>query len=120
MDNYKLGVMESKFADLIWENEPIKSGELVKLCSKQLDWKKSTTYTMLRRLCDRKIFQNQNGSVSSLITKEHFMSMKGKNFIEENFSGSLPKFLTAFTSRNKLSKKEIEEIKAIIDNYDLQ
>ncbi|MDP3386939.1 MAG: BlaI/MecI/CopY family transcriptional regulator [Eubacteriales bacterium] len=117
MEKYKLGEMEQKFADLIWENEPIKSGELAELCAKSFDWKRTTTYTMLKRLCDRQIFKNDNGTVMALMTKEDFLSGQGEVFLEETFGGSLPKFLTAFTNRKKLSKKEIEEIQRMIDAY---
>lgn len=107
--------METKFAELMWDNEPISSGELVKLCEKELSWKKSTTYTMLRRLCERSIFQNKNGVVSSLMSKEEFQGLQSEKFVEETFDGSLPKFLAAFTIRKKLSDKEINELQKLID-----
>lgn len=115
MEDYKLGAMETKFAELMWDSEPISSGELVKLCEKELSWKKSTTYTMLRRLCERSIFQNKNGVVSSLMSKEEFQGLQSKKFVEETFDGSLPKFLAAFTIRKKLSDKEINELQKLID-----
>jgi len=115
MKDYKLGVMETKFAELIWENEPISSGELVKLCEKELTWKKSTTYTMLRRLIDRGIFQNKDGMVSSLISRQEFSSLQSEKFVEEAFGGSLPQFLAAFTMRKKLSDHEINELQKLID-----
>lgn len=115
MLDYKLGAMETKFADLIWDNEPVSSGELVKICQKELEWKKSTTYTMLRRLCQRNIFQNKNGIVSSLLSKQEFNALQSEMFIEETFDGSLPQFLTAFTSRKKLTDKEIDELKNLIN-----
>lgn len=118
MEQYKLGEMEQKFADLIWEHEPVSSGELVALCAEELNWKKSTTYTMLRRLCDRQIFQNQNGAVTSLMSKEDFHAGQGEEFIRETFGGSLPMFLTAFTRRHKLSRKEIDELQNLINKYD--
>ncbi len=114
MENYKLGVMETKFAELIWENAPISSGELVKLCEKELTWKKSTTYTMLRRLCDRGIFQNKDGTVVALMSKQEFAALQSEKFVEEAFDGSLPKFLAAFTSRKKLSESEISELLRLI------
>ncbi|NMA25849.1 MAG: BlaI/MecI/CopY family transcriptional regulator [Clostridiales bacterium] len=113
--DYKLGVMETKFAELIWDNEPISSGELVKLCERELAWKKSTTYTMLRRLCDRGIFQNRDSTVSSLMTKQEFAALQSEKFVEETFDGSLPRFLAAFTLRKKLSEEEIDELKRLID-----
>jgi BlaI family penicillinase repressor len=115
MEDYKLGVMETKFAELMWENEPITSRDLVKLCEKELTWKKSTTYTMLRRLCDRGIFQNINGIVSSLISRQEFAALQSEKFVEDTFAGSLPKFLAAFTMRKKLSEKEISELQRFID-----
>jgi predicted transcriptional regulator len=115
MEDYKLGVMETKFAELIWDNEPISSGELVKLCERELTWKKSTTYTMLRRLCDRGIFQNSEGTVSSLMTRQEFAALQSEKFVEETFDGSLPKFLAAFTMRKKLSEEEIDELQKLIN-----
>ncbi len=115
MEDYKLGVMETKFAELIWISEPISSGELVKLCEKELTWKKSTTYTMLRRLCDRGIFQNKDGTVTSLLSKWEFAARQSEKFIEETFNGSLPQFLAAFTQRKKLTESEISELQRLID-----
>ena len=115
MDNYKLGFVEQKFAELIWQNEPISSGDLVKLCLKELEWKKSTTYTVLKKLCEKGIFQNDNGTVSSLISKDDFFALQSKNFVDETFEGSLPAFIAAFTKKQTLSKKEIEEIRKMID-----
>jgi predicted transcriptional regulator len=112
---YKLGAMETRFAELIWDNEPISSGELVKLCERELDWKKSTTYTMLRRLCQRGIFQNKGGAVSSLMSRQEFNALQSERFVEETFDGSLPQFLAAFTMRKKLSPKEIDELQKLID-----
>lgn len=117
MDDYKLGAMETKFAELIWGNEPISSGDLVKLCEKELSWKKSTTYTMLRRLCERGIFQNKNGMVSSLMSEQEFHALQSEKFIEETFEGSLPKFLAAFAARKKMSEKEIDELQEVINQF---
>ena len=117
MDDKKLGLVESKFADIIWHSEPVSSGELVKLCERELNWKKPTTYTVLRRLCDRGIFQNEGGTVTSLISREEFYALQSERFVEETFSGSLPSFLAAFTRRRSLSAAEIEEIRRMIDAY---
>ena len=117
MDNYKLGFVEQKFAELIWQNEPISSGELVKLCLKELEWKKSTTYTVLKKLCEKGIFQNDNGTVISLISKDDFFALQSKNFVDETFEGSLPAFIAAFTKKQTLTEKEIAEIRAMIDSY---
>lgn len=118
MEPYKLGEMEQKFADLIWENAPLSSGELTKLCEKAFSWKRTTTYTMLKRLCNRGLFVNQNGSVSPLMTKEEFQAAQGEQFINETFDGSLPRFLAAFSRRKKLSDREISELKKLIDDYE--
>lgn len=117
MEQYKLGEMEQRFADLIWQYEPVSSGELVKLCEMELNWKKSTTYTMLKRLCDREIFENQKGMVTALMTKEDFLAAQGEQFLKETFGGSLPQFFTAFTRRNRLSAKEILELQRLIDEH---
>ena len=117
MEELKLGTVESRFADIIWENEPISSGQLVKLCGQQLDWKKSTTYTMLKRLCERGLFQNEKGMVSALMTKEEFGAAQSEKVIEESFDGSLPAFIAAFTSRKKLSPDDVNEIQKMIDSY---
>lgn len=111
----KLGVVETQFAELIWAREPIASGELVKLCEKELNWKKSTTYTVLKKLCERGIFQNNDGVVTSLLTKDEFNAVQSEQFVEDTFEGSLPAFLAAFTSRKTLSKDEVEEIRRLID-----
>lgn len=118
MEQYKLGEMEQKLADLIWENAPLSSGELTKLCEKAFDWKRTTTYTMLKRLCDRGIFVNQKSSVSVLMSKEEFQAAQGEQFINETFDGSLPRFLVAFSRRKKLSDKEISALKTLIENYE--
>lgn len=115
MADIRLGVIETRFADLIWENEPISSGELVKLCERELSWKKSTTYTILRRLCERGIFLNHKGTVTSLISKDEFHALQSQKFVEETFEGSLPKFLAAFSTRKKLSDDEINELQKLID-----
>lgn len=115
MAEYRLGEVEMKFADIIWENEPIASGELVRLSEQKLNWKKSTTYTILKRLCERDIFQNIDGVVTSKISKEQFQLKKSEAFLNENYGGSLPSFVAAFASRKKLSKKDIESLKKIIE-----
>ena len=114
MKDMKLGQIESRFADLIWENEPIASGELVKICEKELTWKKATTYTVLRKLCERGIFQNQDSVVSSLISREEYYARWSEQFVEETFKGSFPAFLAAFSSRKKLSEKDIAELENLI------
>lgn len=117
MNVYKLAESEEKFAELIWENEPIGSGDLVKLCEKEMNWKKSTTYTVLKKLCERGIFQNNNAIVSSIMTKDEYYAKQSIRFVEDTFGGSLPKFLTAFMGGRKLNKHQAEELKKLIDDY---
>ena len=111
----ELGEVQAKFAGIIWEKEPILSGELTKICEKELGWKKSTTYTVLKKLCEKGIFQNINGTVTSTISKDAFYFAKSEKFVNENYKGSIPSFLAAFTRRNKLSQKDIGEIQKMID-----
>lgn len=118
MDTYKLGEMEEKFAELIWEKAPIRTGELTKLCQQVFDWKRTTTYTMLKRLCERGLFANEDGLVVVCMKKEDFQAARGEQFIEENFGGSLPMFLASFARRKKLGEKEIQMLKELIDNYE--
>ena len=117
MGDMRLGAIEAKFADLIWSNEPLSSAELVKLAAQELDWKKSTTYTVLRRLCEKGIFQNEDGTVTSKISKQEFYAVQSEQFVEETFDGSLPAFLAAFTTRKALTAEEIAEIQQMIDSY---
>lgn len=117
MEELKLGHMESKFADIIWASEPIPSGELVKRCQQELGWKKPTTYTVLRRLCERCIFQNEGGVVTSLISREDFYHYRSERLLTDGFAGSVPSFLAAFTKRKALTADEIDEIRRMIDTY---
>ncbi len=117
MKEYKLAESEEKFAELIWQNEPIGSGDLVKLSEKEMSWKKSTTYTVLKKLCEKGFFKNENSIVSSLITKDEYFSKQSIRFVEDTFGGSLPKFLTAFIGGKKLSKYQAEELKKLIDEH---
>ncbi len=113
-----LGMVESRFADIIWQNEPVSTSDLVKIAENQLNWKRSTTYTVLKRLSERGIFKNDSGTVTSLISRDEFYSMQSEKFVEETFQGSLPAFLAAFTSRKALSKKEIDELRNLINSYE--
>lgn len=115
MMEYKLGEIEMKFADLIWDNEPITSGELAKRCEAALHWKKSTTYTILRRVCDRGLFRNDSGTVTSCVSKMEFLTKRSEQFVEDTFEGSLPRFLTAFTAGKRLSEREVAALKKIIE-----
>ena len=118
MSDYRLGAVEAQFADIIWKHQPLSSSELVKLGLEELNWKKSTTYTVLRRLCERGIFVNDNSVVKALISREEFYSRQSEEFIEDSFKGSLPAFLAAFTKNKPLSKAEISEIRRMIDSYE--
>ena len=115
MEKYKLFDAEYKFVSIIWDNEPINSTELVKLCADKLGWKKSTTYTVLKKLCERGILQNKDATVTSLVKREDVQRYESRAVLEKTFDGSLPKFLTAFLSGRKLSKREAEELKRIIE-----
>lgn len=118
MGDYKLAQVEARFAELIWDNEPINSSALVKLCERELAWKKSTTYTVLKKLCERGIFKNENAMVTSLMSKDEFYGGQSRRYVDEVFGGSLPKFLTAFSNGRRLSKKEVEEMKRFIEEYE--
>ena len=115
MEQTKLGTVEARFADLIWANAPLTSGALVKLCEQELNWKKSTTYTILKRLCDRGLFRNEKGTVTSLVSKEEFHAMQSEKFVDETFHGSLPAFVAAFTKRRNISDEELAEVQRMID-----
>ena len=117
MDDLRLGAIESRFADIIWDNAPLGSGELVKLAAQELGWKKSTTYTVLKKLCERGLFRNEGGTVSVQLTREEFHAMQGEELIDKSFGGSLPRFLAAFTRRNRLSREEVEALQKLIDEY---
>ena len=118
MDDWKLGVVESRFAQLVWDNAPIRSGDLVKLCSKELGWKKSTTYTVLKKLCDKGIFHNENGLVTVVLSHQQVLSRQSRQFVEETFSGSLPAFLAAFSGEETLSQQEIDNIQNMIQQWE--
>lgn len=115
MSEMKLGTIEARFADIIWKNEPLLSSQLAKMAEQELTWKKSTTYTILKRLCDRGIFQNVNGTVSSLVSREEFYAVQSEKFVDETFDGSLPAFVAAFGMRKKLSASEIDELQKLIE-----
>ena len=115
MIDIKLGPIETRFAEIIWTNEPLTTNQLTKLCADALEWKRTTTYTVLKKLCDKGLFKTENSVVTSQISKAEFEGMQSEQFVEETFRGSLPAFLTAFGSRKKLSDTEIDELQKIID-----
>ena len=113
----ELGEVQARFAELVWKNEPVGSGELVKLCEKEFSWKKPTTYTVLRKLCEKGLFRNEDGVVTSRVSREKFYAAKSERFVEESFSGSLPAFIAAFVSQKRLSDEDAAEIRRMIDAY---
>ena len=117
MKDIQIGTAESKFADIIWANEPITSSHLAKLSEEAFGWKKSTSFTVLKRLCKKELFKNENGTVTSLVTRGDFYSMCGEKFVDEGFGGSLPAFVAAFSTRRRLSQKQIEEIERILQEH---
>ena len=115
MGDYRLADAEARFADLIWEREPLASPELVKISEREMNWKKSTTYTVLKKLCEKGIFRNENAVVSAVLTREEFYGRQSRKYVEDVFEGSLPRFLTAFCGGKKLSAREVEEMRKFID-----
>ena len=118
MTEYKLGVVESRFADIVWANAPLSTAELVKRCEAELQWKRTTTYTVLKKLGEKGLFRLQDGVVTALLSREEYYAAQSEKFVEETFEGSLPAFLAAFTKRKQLSAKEVAEIRAMIDSYE--
>ena len=116
MAEYKLGEIETIFADINWDNEPVTSRRLTELAEERLNWKRTTTYTILKRLCDRELFRNKDGKVTSLVSREEFYARQSEIFVDETFHGSLPAFLAAFGSRKKLSDGEIDELQKVNDS----
>lgn len=117
MTDYRLGEVEMEFAKIVWENEPITSGQLAKQAFEKLKWKKSTAYTVLKRLCEKGILKNEDGTVTSCMSLNEFKSSVSVSFVENEFAGSLPEFVAAFTAKNKLSKCELEELQRMINAY---
>lgn len=118
MKAYRLGAVEARFADLIWANAPLTTGELVKLCQKELQWKRTTTYTVLKRLCEREIFETRDSVVTAKLSRQTFYACQSEEFVEESFGGSLPAFLAAFTARKKLSQADVAELRRMIESYE--
>lgn len=116
MQEIQLGVIEARYADMIWERVPVTSSELVKLTAVEFNWKRTTAHNVLRRLCDKGLFRNDNGIVTSVISREEFYSLQSRKYVEDSFEGSLPAFIAAFTNGRSLTEKEVEEIRRIIDN----
>ena len=117
MGDIELAAVQERFADIVWANEPVASGDLVKICERELNWKKPTTYTVLRKLCEKGLLRNADGVVTSLMSRDDFYSKKSEQIIDDSYNGSLPAFIAAFTSHKKLSKKEVDEIQKMIDGF---
>ena len=118
MAEWKLGMVESRFADIIWRSEPVSTAELVKLCEAELEWKRTTTYTVLKRLTDRGLFKNEGGTVNACLSRDEFYARHSEQVVEESFAGSLPAFVAAFTARKNLTAAEVAEIRRLIDAYE--
>ena len=117
MIDFELGAVQERFADIVWAHEPVGSGELVKICERELNWKKPTTYTVLRKLCEKGLLQNENGTVTARISREEFYSAKSEQIVKDSYKGSLPAFVAAFISRKELSAREADEIQRMIDAF---
>ena len=118
METPKIFESEYRFCLILWENEPVGSTELVKLCKDQLGWSKATTYTVIRRLAERGIVKNENAVVTALISKEEAQASRLNEMVEETFEGSMPAFIAAFSRSKKLSRREVDQLKALIDSYE--
>lgn len=116
MAEIQLGVIEARFADMIWEREPVTSSELVKAAGEVFSWKRTTTHTVIKRLCEKGLFENNKGTITSIISRPQFYSMQSRKFVEDTFDGSLPAFIAAFTRNKSLTPEEAAEIHKIIDN----
>lgn len=117
MEIPKIFESEYRFCEILWENEPVTSSELVRLCNERLEWKKSTTYTVIRRLSERGVLKSEGAVVTSLVSREEVQSAESAEVVERTFSGSLPSFIAAFTRQKHLSRQEVDEIQKIIDAY---
>ena len=117
MEDMKLGMVEACFADIVWQHAPLSTKELVTLCERELNWKRTTTYTVLKKLCERGLFSTENSTVTVRISREEFYAIQSEQFVEQTFEGSLPAFIAAFVSRKKPTDKELEEIRRMIDTF---
>lgn len=118
METPKVFESEYRFCQILWDHEPVGSSELVRLCAEQLEWKKSTTYTVIKRLAQRGVLKNENAVVTSLVSQEEVQRAQSREFMDKTFDGSLPQFIAAFTKEKALSRKEVEEIRRLIDEYE--
>lgn len=118
MPEMQMGTAEARFADIIWMHQPVTAAQLAKYADTELGWKKTTAYTVLKRLCEKGIFQNEKGTVTALVTREQFYAMQSEKFVEETFAGSLPAFIAAFAKRKNISREELAQIRAMLDAYE--
>ena len=115
MQDWKLGAVETRFAEIIWENEPMTSMELARRAEQAFGWKKTTSYTVLKRLCEKGLFRNEKTIVTSCMTREEYDAGRSEQFVEESFHGSLPAFLAAFTKKRRLTEEEVKELRRMIE-----
>ena len=120
METPKIFESEYKFACIVWQKEPVSVKELIQLCNEELEWKRTTTYTVLKRLCERGILKNEDGIVTSIYSKEQIQYSESKQFLEKTFEGSLPSFMAAFLKNKKISEKEINELRQMLDKFENQ
>lgn len=113
-----VGHKERQFANIVWERAPISSPDLVDICGKELNWKKSTTYTVLKKLCEKGLFRNVDATVTCVISRDEYMAQQSRDYIDEEFGGSFPDFVAAFASDKSLKKEDLEKLKAIIDSFE--
>ncbi len=113
-----LTIAEEKLANLIWQKAPLTSPELVTLAKNELDWKKSTTYTVLKKLCDKGVCKNENANISILLTREELMANQSRRYVEDSFGGSLPQFITSFIGGKKLTLEQAKELRKLIDEHE--
>lgn len=118
MPELQMGAVEARFADIVWKNAPVTAAQLAKLAEAELGFKKTTAYTVLKRLCDKGIFQNEKGTVTVIVTRDQFYALQSEKFVEETFSGSLPAFIAAFTRRKNLSAEDLRQIRELLDAFE--
>lgn len=118
MAEMRFGAVEGHFAEIVWDHAPLTTRELVDLCAKELNWKRTTTYTVLKKMCNRGILDMTNSLVTVLIDRDEFHARQSEEFVEENFNGSLPAFIAAFTQKKELSQKDLEEIRKMMDSLE--
>ncbi len=115
MSEIQLGALEFKFAEIVWENEPVNTVTLCKLAAEKLNWHKSTTYTVLRRICAKGIFRNDNSTVTSILNREEYFTSRSRCVVNEEFEGSLPAFIAAFTKKEKLTPEQAAALRSLVD-----